>query len=82
MPKRSDLFWDKLGHITIEWSRVEKVLDDLITEVAGLGEPHIGAAFTGKHRYPRKNSDRKKLGISQEPSTRMVGNFYRIAELH
>jgi hypothetical protein len=49
MSKRSDLFWDKLaqelGNITIEWSRVEKSLDELVGQLARLEEGHVAAAL-------------------------------------
>ena len=49
--RKSDTSYDKialqLGHITIEWGHLERMLDDLIVELGRLDETHVAQIITG-----------------------------------
>lgn len=57
-----------LGHITIEWSRIERMLDDLIIELARLDGDQVGPVVTGNIDIRSKIQMAKGLAFIRKPN--------------
>ncbi len=63
--RKREAIYDKialeLGHITIEWGHLERMLDDLIVELARLDEAQVAQIVTGNADIRNKIQMAKSL---------------------